>query len=67
MVRLGMDLDVKSVEDVPSVLREAATMFFEAGTDLEKEFGDKEAGRPWDIIAEILDDAADKIESKLGI
>lgn len=59
------DLDVRSPEEVPVVLSRAANMFAESASELEGAWQDKGAGKPWLIIARILDAAADKIEREL--
>lgn len=50
----NLDLDVESAEQVPNVLRAAAEAFGESSGDW-----------PWEMIADILNQAADEIGKRL--
>jgi hypothetical protein len=65
-MRSGMDLDVDSPEKVAEVLRDAASAYYESAGELESAWQDPGAGKPWEVIAKILDSAADRIEEKLA-
>lgn len=61
----SLSLDVDAPDEVPAVMRAAAEQFYESAGELEADWQDKGAGRPWEIIAKILEAAADKIEEKI--
>ena len=50
---------------MPNVLRAAAEAYYESASELESAWQDRGAGRPWEIIARILEKAADKIEEEI--
>ena len=52
-------------EAIPTVLRFAADKMLEQAAELESAWQDKNAGKPWGMIALELQRAADRIESKL--
>jgi hypothetical protein len=60
-----LDLDVDAPDEVPDVLREAADRYYESAIELEGDWQDKAAGRPWEIIAKILEKAAADIKKKI--
>jgi len=64
-MRLDLDLDVDAPDQVVPVLRAAAEVYQESSSELQSAWQDKSAGRPWRVIARILEQAADKIESAL--
>lgn len=57
-----IDLDVDAPDKVADVLRRAAEMYYESATELEAAWQDKNAGRPWTKIAQILERAAKNID-----
>ena len=59
------DLDVDSPDEVANVLRDAADAYHESASELDASWQDKSAGRPWTIIARILEKAADQIDKAL--
>jgi hypothetical protein len=59
------NLDVDSPEKVLVVLRDAAQSFYESAGELESAWQDKNAGKPWILIAKELERASDNIERKL--
>ena len=58
-------LDVASPAGVPLVLREAAEVYRESAVELESCWQDKEAGRPWAVIADELERAVKRMEKRL--
>jgi hypothetical protein len=60
-----MNLDVDAPDEVSDVLRTAADKYYESAGELESSWQDKGAGRPWEIIAKILEHAADQIDKKV--
>jgi hypothetical protein len=61
----SLDLDVDSPDKVSRILRNAAERFYEDAGELEASWQDPGAGRPWTLIAKILDRAADSIDKKI--
>ena len=61
----NMDLDVEAPDQVAAVLRNAAQAYYESASELEAAWQDRGAGRPWEIIAKILERAAAQIEGKI--
>jgi len=57
-----MDLDVDSPEKVAAVLRRAAEAYSESASELESQWQDPGAGKPWAKLARILERAADQAE-----
>jgi len=62
---VNLDLNVDAPDKVPHVLREAAQAYYESEGELATAWQDKGAGKPWGIIAKILEKAADQIERKI--
>ncbi len=60
-----LDLDVDAPDNVSQVLRDAAEAYYESASELESAWQDKGAGRPWTVIAKILERAADQIDKKI--
>jgi PHD/YefM family antitoxin component YafN of YafNO toxin-antitoxin module len=60
-----LDLDVDAPDQVTRVLRKAAEAYYDSASELESAWQEKAAGRPWTIIARILERAADQIDRKL--
>lgn len=58
-------LDVDSPNEVPDVLRDVAEEYYQTASELESAWQDRNASRPWIIIARTLEQAADKIETQL--
>ncbi len=63
--RASLDLDVDSPDKVPDILRNAADDFYEAELELSAAWQDDSAGRPWRIIAQVLEEAVKKIDNRL--
>ena len=61
----SLDLDVDAPDEVPKVLRAAAESYYESASELEAAWQDPGAGRPWTVIAKILERCADQIEEKI--
>ncbi len=61
----SLDLDAGAPDEVPRILRTAAQRYYESASELESAWQDKGAGRPWRIIAKVLEQAADRIEDKI--
>jgi len=60
----GLSLDVDAPEDVATVLREAAEIYYTSAGELEGDWQDPEAGRPWTEAAKILESAVAALEKK---
>jgi hypothetical protein len=58
----NLDLDVSTPEEVPDILRRAAERFHESHSELQAAWQDKNAGKVWASIANILDRAAAQCE-----
>jgi len=58
----NLDLDVDAPDKVSRILRNAAEAYYDSSSELEAAWQDREAGRPWEKIAKILEAAADKID-----
>lgn len=58
----SLDLDVDCPEKVAPILRAAAEKFYEAHSELQSAWQDKQAGKAWSKIARILERAAASIE-----
>ena len=56
------DLDVDAPEKVSKVLRDAAQMYYESASELQSAWQDKSAGKIWNHLAIILEQAADKVD-----
>ena len=65
MPRKSMDLDVDAPDKVSDRLLNAAEAFYESASELEADWQDRGAGKPWTMIAKILESAAMKIKAKL--
>lgn len=61
----SLDLDVDAPDKVADVLRVAAEAYTDSAVELEGAWQDRGAGEPWLDIAEILTEAADKIDRAL--
>lgn len=59
------DLDVTFPEQVTPRLRNAADMFNASASELSSSWQERAAGRPWEIIADELNKAADRIDMRL--
>lgn len=64
-MKRSLNLDVDSPDKVSSVLRDAADAYYESAGEVEAAWGDKSAGKPWDMIAKKLESAADQIDKGL--
>jgi hypothetical protein len=60
-----VDLNVASPEEVPTILYRAAEYYYESASELALAWQDRGAGKPWLMIARILEAAAEKIEKNL--
>lgn len=60
-----LNLDVSKPEDVASVLNEAADSYRQSASELEAAWQDKNAGRPWEVIADVLENASIRIGKAL--
>ncbi len=60
-----LDLDVVAPDQVSKILRDAADSYLSDASDLDAAWQDKSAGRPWRLIAKVLEQAADRIDEKL--
>lgn len=60
-----LDLDVNKPEAIPDKLRSAADQFLEDAGELDHYHQDESAGKPWRIIANELEKAADRIWTRL--
>lgn len=58
----NLDLDVDEPDKVAKILREAAEQYYESASELESAWQDKAAGKPWTLIAQILERAANQID-----
>ena len=65
MARKSMDLDVNSPDEIVDRLLNAAEAFYESASELDADWQDRSVGRPWTMIAKILEAAAMKIKAKL--
>lgn len=61
----SLDLNVAAPDQVADVLRAAAEAYSDSATELEGAWQDRSAGEPWFDIAEILAEAADKVDRAL--
>jgi hypothetical protein len=59
-----LSLDVGAAEDVARVLREAAEVYYVSAEELEADWQDPQAGRPWKDTAKILERTAKYIDQK---
>lgn len=64
---MDLDLNQDAPDKIPGVLYKAADAYNESAEDLSASWQDKNAGRPWRIIAKIMVAAAEKIERALNI
>lgn len=62
----NLDLNVDSPDKVARVLRNAASDYNDAASELESAWQDRSAGAPWSKIARILERAADQIARIAG-
>jgi len=60
-----LSLDVSSPDDVLEVLGVAADEFRYTASVLEESWQERTGAKPWDIMADELDRAADRIEKRL--
>lgn len=58
-------LDVDQPDKVIRVLEYAADQYYAAAAELESAHQDEAAGKPWDVIAAELEQAADRIQTRL--
>lgn len=58
----NLDLDVDSPDKVSTVLRNAAEAYNDSASELASAWQDSSAGKPWEKIARILEQAADRID-----
>lgn len=62
-MKSALNLDnVTTPQEVPAILRNAAQAYYEAAGELSSAWQDKQAGKPWDAIARILERAANQID-----
>lgn len=54
--------DAATPEDVPAILRNAAERYRQSAIDLPSDWGDKNAGKVWDRIANRLEGLANTFE-----
>lgn len=62
----SIDLDVEGVEEVAPLLRRAAKWYRESADELADDEDDERAGKPWAVIAKVLDAAAEEIDGRLS-
>ena len=62
---MKLDLDVDAPDKVAPVLYKAAEQFYYSAGELEAAWQSKSAGRPWIVIARILENAANQIEKRI--
>lgn len=60
-----LSLNVEAPDCLPDVLREAARYFCRCAEAERDECGSDDAGDPWDLAAEVLENAANELDDCL--
>ena len=61
-----IDINVAAPDMLAKALREAAQEYRESQLELSASWGDLEAGKVWDKLADILDATADKCDEAIA-